>query len=310
MSPLRRVALLFPVIFAAFLGEACSSDDAAAPAEDAGSDGPGPTGSGDGQAPGDAGNGPVETGPEEPFASATEVEPNDGQPADAIGQMTIPGEMKGSIDPANDIDIFAVKPSPGELWEWTLAPSGAALAPHLTLFDTAADNMNPTVLASGAASATAKLEHFVLHGGSFVAAVRDARNVPSPQGHGGPTFGYTLTARRMTRAPVPVSLPGTKSGKLASLSSVDLYEFTGNQGTGFDIVLRAKRKAGSSTLDSRMSLFDATGKVGLLTNDDAAGTTDSEIGGTLPRTGRYVVIVENEGTDGADLSYEIELSVR
>src|SRR5690606_698184 len=116
----------------------------------------------------------------------------------------IPGEMKGAIDPADDIDIFAVTPSPGDLWEWTLAPSaGGALAPHLTVFDTAAGNVNPTVLASAAAGQTARLEHFVLHGGSFVAAVRDARNVPTGQGHGGATFAYTLTARRKTLAPKP-----------------------------------------------------------------------------------------------------------
>ena len=42
--------------------------------------------------------------------------------------------MTGAIDPADDIDIFSVKPAAGELWEWKLAPKGTALAPHVTVF--------------------------------------------------------------------------------------------------------------------------------------------------------------------------------
>lgn len=239
-----------------------------------------------------------------------EKEPNDGKTTTEIDAMTIPGAMSGTLDPAKDVDIFAVEPKAGELWQWTLAPSGADLAPHLTVFDTAADNLNPTVLATAAAGSTVTLQHFVLSGGSFVAAVRDARNVGGGGNVGGPSFGYTLTATKKTPQPTTVTVPSTKTGKLASLSSVDLFTFTLATATDMDVIIRAERKTPASTLDSRLSLFDTKAKKSIGTNDDASGTTtDSQLGGTLP-AGTYIAVVENEGTDGADLSYEIELALR
>ena len=48
-------------------------------------------------------------------------------------------------------------------------------------------------------------------------------------------------------------------------------------------------------------------KTWVLTNDDdaAAKTKDSHIGGLLPITGEYVVIVENVSPNAADLSFEL-----
>ena len=239
-----------------------------------------------------------------------EKEPNDGTTTTEIDSMTIPGAMSGTLDPAKDVDIFAVTPKAGELWQWTLAPSGADLAPHLTVFDTAQDSKNPTVLATSGAGTSAVLQHFVLSNGSFVAAVRDARNVGGGGNVGGPAFGYTLTATKKTPSPTTVTVPSTKSGKLASLSSVDLYTFTLTTETELDVIIRADRKAVPSTLDSRLSLFDANAKTSIGTNDDATGSTiDSQLGGTLP-AGTYIAVVENEGTNGADLSYEIEFALR
>ncbi len=240
----------------------------------------------------------------------TEKEPNGGTPATDVNAMTVPGTISGAIDPANDTDVFTIAVSPGEMWEWTLAPVGADFAPHLTVFDTAAGSLNPTRLVAGKSGAPSKLEHFVLRSGTFVAAVRDARNVPTLAGKGGPTYKYTLTAATKTPNVVPVTLPGSKTGTLASLSSLDLYTLDGKAGAGFDIVIKAKRKTPPSTLDSRMSLFDLTTKKTLITNDDASGTSDSQIGGTFPSTGAYVVVVENEGTNAADLSYQIDFTPR
>src|SRR5262249_51904573 len=150
--------------------------------------------------------------------TATEKEPNDGDTETEIGTMALPSIMSGAIDPANDSDIFSVSPAPGELWEWTLQPKGADLPPHLTIFDTAPDNTNPSVLAKGAAGETITLQQFVLGTGTFVAAVRDARNVPNASGKGGPSYGYALTAKKKTVQPMPVTFPSTKTGTLASLS--------------------------------------------------------------------------------------------
>ncbi|MBS2014758.1 MAG: hypothetical protein JST00_17855 [Deltaproteobacteria bacterium] len=307
-------ALLSVSAFAASIALVAACSDASSPVGPAGDAGATPdTGTssgGDAGGGGDSSPGDAATDAPEPNPIQTEVEPNNGSTATDLGTMKIPGTMNGKIDPANDVDIFSIAPSPGEFWEWTLTPSGADLAPNLTVFDTAANNLNPTVLVAGAAGSPILIEHFVLRTGTFVAAVRDARNVPTGTGKGGPTYGYSLVAKRKAPAPIPVTFPSTKSGKLKSLGAVDLYTFTGTNGKGFDIVIRAARLPSPSTLDSRLSLFDITGKKALITNDDAAGTSDSQVGSPDPAPSTYMVIVENEGKDATNLSYEIEFTLR
>jgi hypothetical protein len=286
---------------------ACSTDDGHGTAPTTPEGGASPEDAA-GMTPEDAAGTPPEDA-QAPLPEADEVEPNDGTTATEIGAMTVPGIMNGKIDPANDVDIFAVTIAPGDYYEWTLSPVGEALAPHLTVFDTAPGNENPTRLGSAPAGQPVVVQHLVLHAGSFVAAVRDARNVPSATGQGGPGHGYRLTAEKKARAPVAVTLPSTRSGTLASLSAIDLYAFTLSQTTGLDVVVRAARKAPPSTLDSRLSLFDVNGKKGIGTNDDIQNSTDSQLGGELP-PGTYVVVLESEGTNPADLSYEIDFTLR
>ncbi len=247
---------------------------------------------------------------EETPTIATEVEPNDGKTPTQIGAMALPGTMNGVIDPANDTDIFAIKLAPGDFWDWTATPKGADLAPHVIVFDTAG-GLNPIVVGFAGAGQPAKLQHFVLRTGTFVVGMRDARNVGADGGKGGPTYGYALTAKRGIPQPVSVTFPSTKTGKLASVGSVDLYTFTGTGGKGWDIVINAAKKASPSTLDSRLSLFDLTAKKAIITNDNATGsTTDSQIGSPDAAPSTYMVIVENEGKDGTDLSYEIQFTQR
>ena len=248
---------------------------------------------------------------EQPLTVANEMEPNGGQPATAINPMVLPGTMNGKIDPANDVDVFSIQLAPGDFWEWTVTPTSADLAPHLIIFDTNAAGMNPNVAGFAAAGATAKVQHFVLGTGTFVAGVRDARNVPTPSGKGGPTYGYALTGKRAMPAPIAVTFPVIKQGKLASIGSVDLYTFTGTNGKGFDIFVRAPNAA--STIDSRLSIFDIPAKTVIGINDDVPSTPDTrdtQLGGASPANSTYMVVVENEGKDGTDLSYEIELKLR
>lgn len=246
-----------------------------------------------------------------PLTEQQEQEPNNGSSTTDLNAMTIPGAMTGAIDPANDADIFSLTPAAGELWEWKLAPKGAALAPHVTVFDTAEDNTNPTVLAKGAAGDTATIQHFVLGGGQWVAAVRDARNVPSGTGQGGATHGYTFTAKKLPLQPTAITVGATKTGTLASLSSVALFELTLAQTTGLDVIVRAERKSSPSTLDSRLSMWSSATKKSIGTNDDLDGTTtDSQLGGDAIPAGKYIIVLDNEGTNAADLSFEIEVAAR
>lgn len=250
---------------------------------------------------------------EQPLTVATEVEPNGGQPATAVGTMVLPGTMNGKIDPANDVDIFSIQLSPGDFWDWTATPTTADLAPHVIIFDTDAAGKNPNVVGFAAAGAPAKLQHFVLSTGTFVVGMRDARNVPTASGKGGPTYGYALTGKRATPQPIAVTFPVIKTGKLASVGSVDLYTFTGTNGQGFDVFVRAPSADAASTIDSRLSIFDIPAKNVIGTNDDDTSTPDTrdtKLGSATAAPSTYMVIVENEGTDPTDLSYEIEFKLR
>lgn len=309
MAAMGRATLLFPLfLLAAF---ACSSTEASK-SSDAPEEEPSKEDDDDSSKPDDAAVSQDDDDDEQEPSGAkqTETEPNNGASKTDLGKMTLPGEMKGAIDPESDVDAFSVALKPGELWEWTLTPD-KDLAPHLVVFDTAADTLNPVRLTQSSSGTKATLSHFVLRPGTFAAVVRDARNVAKPPaGVGGAAFGYTLSAKKKTVAGTAVTFPSKKAGTLASLSALDFYTFDGTEGTGFDIVLKAERKDAPSSLDSRISLFNLTSKTAVITNDDAANTTDSEIGGSLPATASYLLVVESEGTDDSDLSYELSFSLR
>jgi hypothetical protein len=193
------------------------------------------------------------------------------------------------------------------MWTWSLTGTGGGMTPHLGVSENG--NKVPTLAAIGA-----EQEHFVLESETYFLIVRDARNVPmSTSKHvGGPDLKWKLAARKLERTPTPATFPATLTGKLASKTSMALYAFSGMKDFAFDIVLRAQRKTPASNMDSRMSLYEKTTKKWVLTNDDdaAASTKDSHIGGALPVTGDYVVIVENVSPDATDLSFELMFTKR
>lgn len=250
-------------------------------------------------------------------ARKKEVEPNDGKAGlNETDSLTVPGEVEGVVDPANDMDIFKVGVAPGELWEWTVTPSSASLAPHLVVFDTTPGTLNPTVAAGTATSEPLVVQQFVLRGGTFVAGVRDARNVPASksQNVGGAAYTYVLGAKKLALSPTAATFPSVVSGKLARVADVAIYSFSAPTMFAFDILVKAKRKAVPSVLDSRLSIYNRTTNTAVLTNDDSAGSIDSELGGTLP-AGDYYLVLENEadlkfGGTVPDLSYELEFKLR
>ena len=305
-------SVLFLTLFTLFAAAACSDSSSSGDptAAEAGptSDAPVTLGDDAGSDSSTAGDGGGDSS--ELLTAATEVEPNNGATKTEFGTMKLPGIMNGKIDPVADVDLFAVALAAGEFWEWSAAPTSADVAPHITVFDIAPAGLNPTVVGYAAAGQPAKLQHFVLRPGTFLMGMRDARNVPAPGTKGGPTYGYAVTGQRATPKPVSVTFPITKTGKLASVGAEDFYSFTSTGGKGFDIVINADRKSPRSTLDSRISIYDLGAKKAIGTNDNAAGTTDSQLGSPDGLSGSFLVIIENEGKDGADLSYEIQFKLR
>jgi hypothetical protein len=246
-----------------------------------------------------------------PLPTVAEVEPNNGTKTDAGGNqtqtITFPSNVTGAIDPADDIDVFSASLVAGDVWTWTLDSKGSALAPHLGISEFG--NKVPTMAALGAAGASAEQEHFVLESETYFAIVRDARNVGTSQHVGSPAHTWQLTGRKTPRAGTALVVPSTAQGKLRIKTAIALYAFTLTQQTGLDIELKGARKIPASNIDSRMSLFDATKKKYLITNDDIPGTTDSKVGGVLP-AGDYVLVVENVAPDATDLSFELVTTLR
>jgi hypothetical protein len=245
-------------------------------------------------------------------AVVTEVEPNGGATTAEVNQGTVPGVMSGVVDPADDLDIFAVELVAGTFVQWELTGPGGVLAPHLGLSQDG--NNVPTMAARAGAGASAVQQHFVLESGRYYAIVRDTRNVPaSTSAHvGSPAHTWRLEVTTPTRTHRMVSLPSTQTGTLATATSVDTWQFSGTANTGFDVVLNAQRLATASDMDSRLSLFHVETADWIITNDDdvAESTVDSHVGGTLPATGTYVVVVENIAPAPARLAYELVFSLR
>lgn len=314
MEHARVTFVAMAVVSLGLLAHCSSQSDATAPEKSAGAD----SGVEDGNAP-DAPSNDASVDAET-LAAQKESEPNDGDAVDGGAQtntMTLPGVMTGAIQDADDKDLFSIAVAPGELWSWELRADASSFVPHLIVFDTTPANLNPTVAAKGAAATdVARLDHFVLGAGTFLAGVRDARNLPAASSAhvGAPNLTYRLIATKKTVNPTSVTLPSTVTGALAYVGNVAIYTFSANAGTNVDLVVNAKRKAAPSALDSRLTLFAVASKTALLTNDDLNGsTTDSEIHGPLPSTGTYYVVLENVADMAStasvpDLSFEISLA--
>jgi hypothetical protein len=247
-----------------------------------------------------------------PLPTVAEVEPNNGTATDAGGAQTqlvaFPSNVTGAINPADDIDVFSASLVAGDVWTWTLDAKSSAMAPHLGLSELG--NKVPTMAAKGAAGGSAEQEHFVFETETFFAIVRDARNVGTSQHVGSAAHTYQLTGRKTPRTPTALVVPSTAQGTLRTKTAIATYAFTLTQQTGLDIELKGTRKAPASNIDSRMSLFDATKKKYLITNDDISGSiTDSKVGGVLPASD-YVLVVENVAPDATDLSFELVTTLR
>ncbi len=102
-------------------------------------------------------------------------------------------------------------------------------------------------------------------------------------------------------------------GRLGSLGGVDPYSFTGKAGKGYEVVLRAKRKGFllRSIRGSRCSTSRRNARSSRTTIAPPRATPNlakTSLSGAHYVSAHYV-IVDNEGTDATDLSYDLEFSL-
>jgi hypothetical protein len=243
-------------------------------------------------------------------ALTEEVEPNNGDTATEVNMVSPPVAMSGAIGAANDIDIFAVNLTAGELLRWTIAADDQNYAPHLAISE--ASNMRPVTLAYGASGASESFHHFAMKTGLHYLIVRDARNVPAEgsQNIGGAAVRYSLRSSAPTIAATPVTIPSRVSHTLPGVFELGYFSFTLAQSTDLTIEVFAQRKVPASDMDSRLSLFYLTGDEWLITNDNPAlDQADSVVTGVLP-AGEYRVVVDNVDPLAADLAFELDFSVQ
>jgi hypothetical protein len=238
-----------------------------------------------------------------------ETEPNNGATLEEVNAVTVPVGMSGAIGTANDVDIFAVELSEGELLQWTIAAEDQNMAPHLAVSE--ATNEAPVTLAYGAPGASQSFHHFALKTGLHYLIVRDARNVPSAESQniGDASVRYALTSSPATLSPTNVTIPSRVSHTLPHEFELGIFSFTLSQETDLRIEVFAQRKVPASDIDSRLSLYYVTDSSWLITNDNPAlDEKDSFVTGVLP-AGEYRVIVDNVDPDAVDLGFELDFSL-
>lgn len=234
-----------------------------------------------------------------------ENEPNNGSTETEYEHVTIPVAMRGAVDPADDIELLGFSATAGNRLVVSVN-TGGVLQPHLAVFGTQDLNV-PAAVSVGTGNVMA--EYYVLKGGSYFIALRDQRNVGSSSHVGGPTFTWTLSAQPLVRDPVPAVVGGDTPLTLAPLGTIGVFSFEGQAEQNVSITVLARRLSPPSHVDPRLSLFFPDQQLWLGTNDDMAlNQLDSLIEGTLPYTGTYHAIVENEGSAGTDLRVVLRIS--
>jgi hypothetical protein len=242
--------------------------------------------------------------------SFKEQEPNNGTTKTEFNTITVPTTISGAIGAADDIDLFSWTAAAGDRLVVTVkSVSGGALQPHLAIFGDSTLSV-PAAVSAGPKTDEVMAEYYVLKPGTYFIGVRDRRNVGTTSAHvGGPTFGYTVTVLPLSRAPLPATVGGETSGTLDPPGTVAVLSFSAVKDDVLEVTILAHRLATPSNVDSRLSLFFPAQQIYLGTNDDlSVSETDSLLQGTMPFTGTYHAIVENEGQPGADLSFKLKIT--
>ena len=244
-------------------------------------------------------------GPDAGAPAVKEKEPNNGATATDYQSVSWPVTITGAIGMAGDTDIFGANVKAGDRLVASVKGPGP-LQPHLALFDPKGNLL--TVVNAGAKETMA--EYYAIKDGLLLVALRDRRNVAKPpQNVGGSAFTYTLSIKRLTRAPIPVTVSVEKSGTLSPSGTVRVFSYSATKDLDMQLTVKAKKLAAPSQVDSRLTLFFPGQKAWLGTNDNPTlSETDSILKGKMPFTGTYHAIVENVELGATDLRFAFRVT--
>ena len=151
------------------------------------------------------------------------------------------------------------------------------------------------------------------------------RDVAFPANADATTFDYSVQTEWGIAAPVRLlvsdvaesvkpptgdsvlTAPGAVTGAIGQRFGSEQHSVTLTKGQVWDVAAQAKRL--NSPLDLELTVFGPDGKQ-VATNDDAAGSTDSEISLTVPADGLYrIVVSDRSGKSGSrEANYRLAIS--
>ncbi len=151
------------------------------------------------------------------------------------------------------------------------------------------------------------------------------RDVTFPANADATTFDYSVQTEWGNAAPVKLlvsdvaesvkpptgdsvlTAPGAVTGAIGQRFGSEQHSVTLTKGQVWDVAAQAKRL--NSPLDLELTVFGPDGKQ-VATNDDAAGSTDSEISLTVPADGLYrIVVSDRSGKSGSrEANYRLAIS--
>ena len=151
------------------------------------------------------------------------------------------------------------------------------------------------------------------------------RDVAFPANADATTFDYSVQTEWGNAAPVKLlvsdvaesvkpptgdsvlTAPGAVTGAIGQRFGSEQHSVTLTKGQVWDVAAQAKRL--NSPLDLELTVFGPDGKQ-VATNDDAAGSTDSEISLTVPADGLYrIVVSDRSGKSGSrEANYRLAIS--
>ena len=151
------------------------------------------------------------------------------------------------------------------------------------------------------------------------------RDVAFPANADATTFDYSVQTEWGIAAPVKLlvsdvaesvkpptgdsvlTAPGAVTGAIGQRFGSEQHSVTLTKGQVWDVAAQAKRL--NSPLDLELTVFGPDGKQ-VATNDDAAGSTDSEISLTVPADGLYrIVVSDRSGKSGSrEANYRLAIS--
>ncbi|MCH7876555.1 MAG: putative Ig domain-containing protein [Gemmatimonadetes bacterium] len=243
------------------------------------------------------------------LATVNEVEPNDS--ISQAGLVALGDALAGTIDPAGDVDYFAIDLVAGTLLDLDVDASqvGSPLNPVIALFDV--DSLTLLALNDDFDGLDSRIMYPILADGRYFVGI-----VSFGGASGGPSHTYTLAFGEFSVAEAEpnntaaeanlVALGDTTTGALAPPGDVDYFAVDLPGAVLLDVTIAP---LAFGDFFATVLLFDVDGTTLL----DSASIFDNppQIRAYIPAAGRYYVVVQEDlGGGGPATFYELTLTTR